>query len=127
MTDRKAVQALLEDLYAARVRGDVEGVLRTFTDDARFEIAGATYTTPVTIRAVGRAEIRSWLAVLLKTFELSQHDIESLIIEREHAAVHWRVKVRSRVTGAIVPTELIDVVEVRGGRIARYTEFFVPR
>jgi hypothetical protein len=35
-------------------------------------------------------------------------------------------EVQSRITGLTVPTELIDLVEVRKGRIISYTEFFVP-
>ena len=127
MTDRGGVERLLDDLYAARLRGDLQGVLGTFTDDAKLEIAGATYTSPMTIHASGSAEIRTWLALLVKTFQLSERQVLSLVIDDSHAAVHWRAKVRSRITGVTVPTELIDVVRVEGGRIASYTEFFVPR
>ena len=43
------------------------------------------------------------------------------------AAVHWRAKIHSRITGTSVLTELVDVVEIKNGRIASYIEFFVPR
>jgi ketosteroid isomerase-like protein len=127
MTDRREIERLLDELYAARLRGDLQGVLDTFADDAKLEIAGATYTSPMTIHAVGNAELRTWLALLVKTFQLSERQVLALAIDGPRAAVHWRAKVRSRVTGVIVPTELIDVINVREGRIASYTEFFVPR
>jgi ketosteroid isomerase-like protein len=41
--------------------------------------------------------------------------------------VLWRANVRSRITGATVPTEMIDVVEVRDGRIVNFNEVFVSR
>jgi ketosteroid isomerase-like protein len=41
--------------------------------------------------------------------------------------VHWRAKVYSRISGTTVLTELMDLVEVRDGRVASYIEFFVPR
>jgi ketosteroid isomerase-like protein len=50
-----------------------------------------------------------------------------MLIDGAQAAVHWRAKIYSRITGTTVLTELIDVVAVRDGRIASYTEFFVPR
>jgi len=40
--------------------------------------------------------------------------------------VHWRADIHSRITGAVVSTELIDLIEVRAGRILSYTEYFVP-
>lgn len=127
MMNRLEVEQVLKELYAARLAGDLERLCRSFTDDARLEIAGASYATPMTIRASGQAEIRTWLALLVKTFQLSDQEVLSMIIEGAAAAVQWRCKVRSRITGASVATELVDVFRVRDGRIASYTEFFVPR
>ena len=127
MPDRLEVERLLRELYAARLGGDLEALCRTFAKDARLDIAGTSYATPMAIRAAGLGEIRSWLALLVKTFQLGDQEILSMIIDGEAAAVHWRVRIRSKITGATVLTELIDVVRVREGRIASYTEFFVPR
>jgi ketosteroid isomerase-like protein len=127
MTDRLEIECLLRELYAARVRGDLDGVCRTFSHDAGFRIAGASHASPIAITATGIAEIRSWLALMIKTFQLSEQTILSVLIDGARAAVHWRATVHSRITGASVPTELVDVVEIRDGRIASYIEFFVPR
>jgi ketosteroid isomerase-like protein len=127
MPDRLEVERLLRELYAARLGGDLEALCRTFAKDSRLDIAGTSYASPMAIRAAGLGEIRSWLALLVKTFQLSDQEILSMIIEGEAAAVHWRARIRSKITGATVLTELVDVVRVRDGRIASYTEFFVPR
>ena len=127
MPDRLEVERLLRELYAARLGGDLEALCRTFAKDARLDIAGTSYATPMAIRAAGLGEIRSWLALLVKSFQLGDQEILSMIIDGEAAAVHWRARIRSKITGATVLTELIDVVRVREGRIASYTEFFVPR
>jgi ketosteroid isomerase-like protein len=50
-----------------------------------------------------------------------------LVIESPRAAVHWHADIYSKVTGVTVPTELIDMAEIRDGRIVAYTEFFMPR
>jgi len=109
------------------VAGDLEGVCQTFANDAKFEIAGTSQTSPIAISATGLDQIRTWLALLIKTFQMSDQAILSMIIEDAAAAVHWRAKIRSRITGATVSTNLVDLVQVRDGRIASYTEFFVPR
>ena len=127
MLNRIEVERLLQELYAARLAGDLDRLCRTFTEDARLEIAGVSYATPMAIKASGQAEIRTWLALLVKTFQLGEQEVLSTIIDGASAAVQWRCKVRSRITGASVATELVDVVRIRDGRIASYTEFFVPR
>jgi len=128
MTERVEIERLLLELYAARVRGDLAAVCATFTNDASFQVAGASSTaSPIAMKAVGVAEFRPLLAIMIKSFKLSEQSILSMLIDGAKAAVHWRAKVHSRITGTTVMTELIDVVEVKDGRIASYTEFFVPR
>jgi ketosteroid isomerase-like protein len=127
MTDRLVIDRLLRELYAARARGDLDGVCRTFSHDAKFQLAGASHASPIAITAVGIDEIRSWLALMLKTFQINDQTILSLLIDGANAAVHWRARIHSRITGVAVVTELVDLVQIREGRIASYTEFFVPR
>jgi ketosteroid isomerase-like protein len=126
MTDRQATERLLRDLYAARVKGDVAAVYDKFTPNARFQIAGASHSTPVAVRAAGESEYRPLLAIMIKTFKLSDEEIISMIIDGAKAAVHWRAKIFSRLTGTTVLTELVDMIEIRDGRIGSYVEFFAP-
>lgn len=126
MTDRQETEQLLRDLYTARVKGDVAAVYDKFTPNARFQIAGASHSTPVAVRAVGASEYRPLLAIMMKTFKLSDEEIMSLVIDGAKAAVHWRAKIFSRLTGTTVLTELVDMIEIRDGRIGSYVEFFAP-
>jgi ketosteroid isomerase-like protein len=126
MTDRQRTEQLLRDLYAARVSGDIAAVYEKFSPDARFRIAGASHSTPVAVTAVGAGEYRPLLAIMIKTFKLSEEDIVSLLIDGSKAAVHWRAKIFSRLTGTTVLTELVDMIEIRDGRIGSYVEFFAP-
>ena len=127
MTDRLAIDGLLRGLYAARLRGDLDAVCRSFSDDAVFQIAGAGQVSPVSNRAVGVGEFRPLLAVMIKTFKLRDQVILAILIDGTKAAVHWRAGVYSRITGTMVLTEFVAIVEVRNGRIASYLEFFAPR
>ena len=127
MTQRAEIERLLKDLYAARASGDLDGLCRAFTDDVRFEISGASPASRMAIAAQGLAETRKWLTLLVKSFQLSELTIIDMMVDGEKAAVHWRVRIRSKITGATVLTDLVDLALVRDGRIASYTEFFVPR
>jgi ketosteroid isomerase-like protein len=126
MTDRIATEQLLHNLYAARLRGDLDGVCKTFAPDAQFRILGASSAGPMAMTADGIEQIRPLMAMLVKTFPQSNQKILFMAIDGAKAAVHWRVKIFSRVTGTTVPTELIDVIETRDGLIASFTELFSP-
>ena len=127
MTDRLAIDGLLRGLYAARLRGDLDAVCRSFSDDAVFQIAGAGQVSTVSNRAIGVGEFRPLLAVMIKTFKLRDQAILSMLIDGMKAAVHWRANVYSRITGTTALTELVDIVEVRNARIVSYIEFFAPQ
>jgi ketosteroid isomerase-like protein len=128
MIERVEIERLLLELYAARVRGDLAAVCATFTNDANFQVAGASSNAnPIAMKAVGVSEFRPLLAIMIKSFKLTEQTILTMLIDGTKAAVHWRAKVHSRITGTTVLTELIDLVEVKNGRIGSYTEFFVPR
>jgi ketosteroid isomerase-like protein len=127
MTDRSEVEILLRGLYAARVRGDLGRVLETFAPGAIFKIAGSSSTSPISLIAVGIDEFRPWLALMIKTFKLTDHLTVSMLIEGQDAAVHWRARIHSRITGATTLTEFVDLVHIENRCINSYTEFFVPR
>ena len=126
MTDRLEIEKLLNELYAARVAGQLDRLCALFASTASFKIAGASDGKPIAITAQGSAEIRTWLAMMLKTFKLSRYEQVGVVIDGARAAVHWRVDIHSKITGVMVPTELVDLVEVSEGRIVSYREFFAP-
>ena len=127
MSQRDDIERLLQRLYTDRAGGDLDGVCRAFADDVRFEISGASPASRMAMSAQGLAEARKWLTLLVKSFQIGELAILGMIIEGERAAVQWRASIRSRITGVTVLTDLVDLVQVRKGRIAVYTEYFVPR
>jgi ketosteroid isomerase-like protein len=124
--NRLEIEKLLGELYAARTEGQLDRLCALFAGEATFKISGASDGKPIAIAARGSAEIRAWLAVMLKTFKLSHFQVLSMVVEGTRAAVHWRVDIHSKITGVVVPTELVDLVEVSRGRISSYKEFFTP-
>ena len=126
MTQRSQVEALVRELHAARLAGDLDRLCKVFAPDARLRIAGSSDGKPIAIDASRIARIRPWLSILVKTFRLSRYELLSLTIEGDSAAAHWRVDIESKITGVCIPTELVDLIEVRGGQITSQIEFFVP-
>ena len=127
MSERVVAERTIRQLHAARVGGDLAGMCRVFADQGRYEILGASADKSIAIRARNFAEFRPWLSMLVKVFRLRNYQLLSLTVEMPRAVAHWRADIFSKVTGATVPTELVDVVEINADRIATYTEFFAPR
>lgn len=126
MTERSQIEQLVKELHAARLAGDLERLCRLYAPDARLRIAGSSDGKPIAIDASRISNIRPWLSILVKTFRLSRYELLSLTIERAGAAAHWRVQIDSKITGISIPTELVDLIEVRNGLINSQIEFFVP-
>ncbi len=124
--ERDRIERVLDALYAARFNGELERLSGLFAERAKFRISGSSDGKPIAISVDDAAQIRGWLAVLLKSFSLSGCRILARVIDGNRAAVHWEAVIHSRITGAGVATELVDVVEVRAGRITSYVEFFAP-
>jgi len=127
VSERIVAERLIQQLHAARVAGDLAGMCRVFADDGRFEILGASADKPIAIRAQSLAEFRPWLSMLVKVFRITNYQLLSLVVESPRAVAHWRADIYSKVTGAAVSTELVDVVKLDADSIVTYTEFFAPR
>ena len=123
MTDRKEVEKLLKDAYAARKRGDVDGICACFAENPAFTMAGARETSPVALQCAEGPTFRTVMSGMIQTFEWLDHQILSMIIDGPKAAVHWRGRIRSALTGEEVVTELVDVVTVADGKIQSFVEF----
>jgi ketosteroid isomerase-like protein len=126
MTDRSQIEQLVRELHAARLAGELERLCKVFAPDARLRIAGSSDGKPIAIDATRINNIRLWLSILVKTFRLRHYELLSLTIEDAHASAHWRVDIESKITGVSIPTELVDLIEVRDGQISSQIEFFVP-
>ena len=122
--DRQDMLRVIGEGYAARVRGDVEGVLGIFTSDAQFKLNAVPQKAPVSLRTEGTNALRQAMTQLVQTFEFQKLDIIDAVVEGSKAAIRIRIMVRSKQTGNVAETESLDLVEFRDGKIASYTQFF---
>src|ERR1700675_753107 len=68
---------MVRQVHAARVGGDLAALCRLFADQGRFEIVGASADKPIAIRTTSIAELRPWLAMMVKVFRLSDYRLVS--------------------------------------------------
>src|ERR1700687_5208908 len=123
MTSRDDIERTPRDTYAARQRGDLDAIAGIFAPHARFHMAGSN-ASPAATLAEGAEQYRPPLAGMIKTFEILEHKIVTMLIDGSQAAVQWRARMRSTVTGETVETDLFDLIEMEDGRILSFFEFF---
>src|ERR1700682_1755807 len=115
VAERVVAERMIRELHAARVGGDLGGLCRLFADQGRFEIVGASADKPIAIRTTSIAELRPWLAMMVKVFRLSDYSLLSLGGGGAPRPL------------ATVPTDRMDLLELSEDRILSYPEFFPPR
>lgn len=86
MTERQAIEDLLEELYAARVRGDLDAVARLFAANATFQVAGTDDASPMPILVKGNAGIRDLMQGMIANFEVSDFTVLEMLIDGPSAA-----------------------------------------
>jgi ketosteroid isomerase-like protein len=122
MSTREDIERTLREAYAARQRGDLDALARVFTPHARFQMAGSQ-ASPIAALAEGTEQYRTLLAAMIKTFEMLDHEIVTMLIDGSKVAVQWRARIRSTVTGETVDTDALDLIEMEGDRIRSLLEF----
>ena len=117
METRAAIEAILDQAYAARRKQDAEAAAACFCDDGRFMANG--------MPAGGGSRIGqvSALKQMFDAFDLVDFQEHCRVIDPPRAVVHWRGKFRAQ-NGRVGDTDILDLIEVRDGKIASLTTFF---
>lgn len=123
MADRAVMERVIRDAYAARVKGDVDGVMSHFADNVSFSLAGCPSASAIPCSLSGSAEVRGAMERLLSAFDFSDLQPVEMLIDGNGAAVHWRIQLRSAVTGETAETELVDLFRFEGDKIASLRQF----
>ncbi|MDB5577613.1 MAG: hypothetical protein JWR80_2789 [Bradyrhizobium sp.] len=121
--DRKMMLQTIEEAYAARVRGDLDGVMRAFAVDANFQINAAPSPPQLAYFTEDSNALRTAMAQLIDTFEFSDLQILDSVVEGPKAVVRLSFTVKARPTGKSVKTEVLDLFEFKDGKIAAMSQF----
>lgn len=124
MRGRDEILETIREGYAARVRGDVEGVLSVFTTDAIFRLNAAPLNRITAVHTMAGTELRSAMTQLIDNFEFSDFEIVDSVVEGSKAAVRSMFTVRARTTGHVAQTEVLDLIEFKDGKICSFVQFF---
>jgi len=105
---------VVNDLYAAFLRGDPEGMLATFDDDIEFRFLGQ-------VEARGMLEARRFFNDAAGKLIDLDFTIEHMVIDGTRAAVTWSGTARTQ-AGAEWVNHGVDVIEISDGRVTSLHE-----
>ena len=123
MSDRDTIEKLVREAYRRRVAHDTHGLCDLFTDDTEYRMVKAVPEGAPAFVAKLQPDLREVMSQLIENFHLKDFSIKTLLIDGNRAAVHWNARLHSTVNGRVSETDVLDLLEIRDGKIARLTEF----
>jgi uncharacterized protein len=115
--------ALVQGLYAAFGRGDVETILETLTPDVEWEMVGRPADYPMFGKRQGVKSAADFFRYLGENEEFKVFTPESVHADGDVVFVTGRSVYTFRTTGKAVDSDWAHLFVVRGGKIARFREF----
>jgi ketosteroid isomerase-like protein len=123
MGSREAMREVIQEVYAARGRGDLEGLMSGFHPDAVFTLVGDKAALDVAGSVRGHHSVMETLGGFIANFDFVERKILGELIEGDRAAVHSRLVVRYNPTNATRTTECLDLLRFQDGKIIELIEF----
>jgi ketosteroid isomerase-like protein len=121
MTSRTDIEKTVRSVYAARVSGDLDGVMTGIADNSRFALNGRGTGVPALAAASkGKADIRKMMKELIDTWRFDEWKELSLLVDGEKACLHWRARITCVPTGKSEDFEVLDIITFRDGKIVDF-------
>jgi ketosteroid isomerase-like protein len=118
MTDSDTIRTIVRSTYEARSRGDLDGTMAAFADDAVFEFYGQGTGLPsMAGEARGKAAVERIIKELIDNFRYSGWQEVSFVAEGDKAALHWRANVTFTPNGRTETFDVFDFLTFRDGKI----------
>ena len=105
---------------------DIDGAVALFAVDAVLE--APFVPAPLPSRTVGRAAVAAMMTMVFGAYGRVEFRDRRFLSTADGSVVvgRWRTDIEVLATGATYADEVIAVVELRGGRVVRFTEYFNP-
>ena len=120
---RQDMLRTIEDAYAARVRGDLDGVMQAFSRDAVMKLNAAPSHSSLAYFTEDEHALQRAMAELIETFAFSDFQIIDSVVEGSKAVVRSSFTVKAKPTGKAAQTEVLDLFEFKDGKIVSMTQF----
>lgn len=114
----------LRRIYGAYARGDMATVFAALADDIEWNSQGASDAVAWGGRFTGREGVAAFFGRVTEAVTLQTFEVLDIIANEGRAAVMTRVGVRFRSNDRPLTIEKVDILHLRDGKIARFTEYY---
>jgi hypothetical protein len=115
-------RALVQGLYEAFGRGDIEAVLAGLADDVTWNYHGPS-VVPTSGSCSGREAVGAWFGVLAAAAEFEAFTPGSLFAQGDHVVVLGQESCRARSTGRSFTAAWVHVFQFKDGLVTAFDEY----
>jgi ketosteroid isomerase-like protein len=123
MTNRETMLETVRAAYAARGRGDLDGLIAAFHPKGVFTLVGDKAALEVVGSVEDHADLREAMGGYIAAFEFGERTILSELVDGNRAAVHSRLVVRFKPQDRVWTADFLDPFEFQDGKIKELIEF----
>lgn len=113
---------VVQQIYEAFEREDVEALLRLVADDAEWVDPGPA-GTPTAGTWKGHDQIRRWFAAAQESYEFQQFEPRQYVAQGDYVVVLGYYRGTARTTGRPFESDWAMAFTLRDGKITRYQEY----
>ena len=115
--------ALVQNMYAAFGRGDIQAILGALHPDVTWTVQGPTWI-PLFGKRKGRQQVAQFFQTLNEHFQVEQFLPREFIAEGDRVVVTGDEVARLRSTGKVINVKWAHVFGMKNGLIVTFQEYF---
>lgn len=123
MSSREEIEGLVLQLQAARDTQSTERTLACMDQSCTFRVVGTDGLGPLTAVNDTPEKLRSAATALIDVWDLSGLRNVSIHVDGNTALVHRAGTVMYKPTGVTMPSELMEKIVFKDGKIVEYLQF----
>jgi uncharacterized protein len=118
-----APTAVIQSMYAAFGRGDVEGLLGLCHDDVDWSMLGSI-DLPYIGRFQGKAELLRWFGLVAEFDDIQAFEPREFFAGADHVTVLGWERTRAKPGKAVFETPWVHLFTLRDGKVARFVGMY---
>lgn len=115
--------AVIQSMYAAFGRGDIEALLGLCTDDVDWQMLGSI-ALPYIGRFQGKAELLRWFGLVAEYDDIQAFEPREFFAGTDHVTVLGWERTRAKVSGNVFETPWVHLFTLRDGQVARFVGLY---
>lgn len=115
--------ALIQSVYAAFGRGDIEALLGACTDDVDWSMLGSL-DLPYIGRFQGRQALLRWFGFVAEFDDIQAFEPREFFAGADHVTVLGWERTRAKPGGGVFETPWVHLFTLRDGKVARFVGMY---